>query len=95
MLSWVECYGRETLERSGLDPDQPCRRAEARLRDPAGHRARGWIARLESAGYIKPLEVEGKKKPYRITPSGTRALADEVEALRKVTATAARRLALR
>lgn len=55
----------------------------------------GSIARLEAAGFIAPLELEGKKRPYRLTPSGSRALADEVGALRKLTATAARRLALR
>jgi DNA-binding PadR family transcriptional regulator len=55
----------------------------------------GAIARLEAAGYIAPTEAEGPRRPYRLTPSGSIALADAVEDLLKVTTTAARRLAMR
>jgi DNA-binding PadR family transcriptional regulator len=55
----------------------------------------GAIARLEAAGYIVATEAEGPRRPYRLTASGSRALADAVEILRKVTTTAKRRLATR
>jgi DNA-binding PadR family transcriptional regulator len=55
----------------------------------------GAIARLEAAGYIVATEAEGPRRPYRLTASGSRALADAVEILRKVTTTATRRLATR
>jgi DNA-binding PadR family transcriptional regulator len=55
----------------------------------------GAIARLEAAGYIVATEAEGPRRPYRLTASGSSALAGAVESLRKVTATAARRLAIR
>ncbi len=54
----------------------------------------GAIARLEAAGYIAATEAEGPRRPYRLTPSGLRALADAVESLRMVTSAAARRLAM-
>ena len=55
----------------------------------------GAIARLEAANYIEPLTADGPRRPYRLTASGASALAAELNALRKVTATAARRLAAR
>src|SRR5450759_4370158 len=55
----------------------------------------GAIARLEAAGYIVATEAEGPRRPYRLTASGSRALADAVEILQKVTTTATRRLATR
>lgn len=55
----------------------------------------GAIARLEAANYIEPLKADGPRRPYRLTASGASALAAELNALRKVTATAARRLAAR
>ena len=54
----------------------------------------GAIARLEAAGYIAPTQAEGPRRPYRLTAAGVRALAAAVESVQKVTATAARRLAL-
>ncbi len=54
----------------------------------------GAIARLEAAGYVVALEAEGSRRPCRLTGSGRTALAVTVESLRKVTATAARRLAM-
>jgi DNA-binding PadR family transcriptional regulator len=55
----------------------------------------GAIARLEAAGYIVPTEAEGPRRPYRLTASGASALSEAVEALSKLTTTAARRLAMR
>jgi DNA-binding PadR family transcriptional regulator len=55
----------------------------------------GAIARLEGAGHIVPTRAEGPRRPYRLTASGSSALADAVESLQKVTATAASRLAMR
>ena len=55
----------------------------------------GAIARLERAKYIEALKADGPRRPYRLTASGAAALAAELDALRKVTTTAARRLAVR
>ena len=55
----------------------------------------GSIARLEAANYIEALKADGPRRPYRLTSSGATALTAEVDALRKVTTTAARRLAAR
>ena len=55
----------------------------------------GAIARLERAKYIEALKADGPRRPYRLTASGAAALAVELDALRKVTTTAARRLAIR
>jgi DNA-binding PadR family transcriptional regulator len=55
----------------------------------------GAIARLEAAGYIAATEAVGARRPYRLTASGASALAAAVESLRKVTTTAASRLAMR
>jgi DNA-binding PadR family transcriptional regulator len=55
----------------------------------------GAIARLEAAGYIAATEAQGPRRPYRLTASGASALAEAVESLRRVTTTAACRLAMR
>src|ERR1700704_1539522 len=55
----------------------------------------GVIARLESAGYIVPMQSEGPRRPYRLTAAGSAALSETVAGLRFVTTTAARRLAQR
>lgn len=55
----------------------------------------GAIARLESAGFITAMAPAGPRRPYRLTRSGSAALAREIDSLRKVTVTAARRLATR
>jgi DNA-binding PadR family transcriptional regulator len=55
----------------------------------------GAITRLEAAGYIAATEAQGPRRPYRLTASGSGALADAVESLLEVTAIAARRLATR
>ena len=55
----------------------------------------GAIARLEAAGYIAATEADGPRRPYRLTEAGAAALADTVNTLKKVTATASLRLATR
>jgi DNA-binding PadR family transcriptional regulator len=55
----------------------------------------GAIARLETASYIESLADEGPRRPYRLTPAGSRALSVELDALKKVTAAGKRRLATR
>ena len=55
----------------------------------------GAIARLESWGYIEALAGDERRRPYRITGSGARALRDTVSDMQRVGATARRRLAMR
>lgn len=55
----------------------------------------GAIARLEAAGYIAATESEGPRRPYRLTASGSSALADAVESLQRLARAAALRLATR
>lgn len=55
----------------------------------------GAIARLESWGYIEALAGDARRRPYRVTARGARALRDSVDELRRVSATARRRLAPR
>lgn len=55
----------------------------------------GAIARLETSGYIAPTTTEGARRPYRLTTAGSRALAEEVARLTRVTNVARRRLAAR
>lgn len=38
------------------------------------------IARLEDAGLVEPVGSEGRRRPYRLTVSGRRVLAEELEA---------------
>jgi len=44
----------------------------------------GIVARLETAGYIRPLEVEQRgRRPYRITPAGKRAYEERLDRLQR------------
>ena len=52
----------------------------------------GAIARLESAGYIEALVGDARRRPYRLTSAGARALKQDVGALRRLATTASRRL---
>ena len=52
----------------------------------------GAITRLEELGWIRPLESEERRKPYRITPAGKRALDEQTAGLDRVVKTARRRL---
>jgi len=55
----------------------------------------GAIARLESWGYIEALAGDERRRPYRITTSGARALKETITDMQRVGATARRRLAMR
>ncbi len=50
------------------------------------------LARLESDGLIEPLAAEDRRRPYRITPAGAAALADQTVRMQRVTALASDRL---
>jgi len=49
--------------------------------------------KLSSEGLL--ILTDGPRRPYRLTAFGATALAVDLDALRKVTTTAARRLAIR
>jgi DNA-binding PadR family transcriptional regulator len=54
----------------------------------------GAITRLEERGLIEPLESHDRRRPYRITAAGSRALADAVADMRRVADVGAARLGL-
>jgi DNA-binding PadR family transcriptional regulator len=55
----------------------------------------GAIARLESWGYIAALPGDARRRPYRITSNGVKALRASLENIQRVSTTARRRLAPR
>ena len=55
----------------------------------------GAIARLEGGGLIEALMERGARRPYRLTPAGTRQLRTELESLKGLTQAGMRRLAAR
>ena len=52
----------------------------------------GAITRLEQLGWIEGLELEDRRRPYRLTASGRRHLEEEMASLDKLVKTAQRRL---
>jgi DNA-binding PadR family transcriptional regulator len=54
----------------------------------------GAITRLEERGLIEPLESDDRRRPYRITPAGTAALAGVVADMRQIADVGASRLGL-
>ena len=50
------------------------------------------ISRLESRGLIEPLEAEDRRRPYRLTAAGARALAEQAERMHQVSLVARERL---
>ena len=52
----------------------------------------GALTRLEDDGMIEPLQGEGRRRPYGITPRGARALAVQLTAQRRVASVGLRRL---
>jgi DNA-binding PadR family transcriptional regulator len=50
------------------------------------------IARLESRGLIEALESDDRRRPYRLTAAGARALAEQSERMQQVAGTARERL---
>jgi DNA-binding PadR family transcriptional regulator len=55
----------------------------------------GAIARLESWGYIEPLEGDQRRRPYKLTVRGAKALRASVDAQQRLAQAARRRLAMR
>lgn len=52
----------------------------------------GAIARLEQQGWIEPLPEEDRRKPYRLTETGQRALTAKMKTLRQIVSVSAPRL---
>lgn len=50
------------------------------------------LGKFEAEGYIKEVEVDGRKRTYAITPKGRQAYQGEVERLRLCLSDAQRRL---
>ncbi len=50
------------------------------------------LGKFEAEGYIKEIEVEGRKRTYAITPKGQQAYLGEVERLRLCLSDAQRKL---
>jgi DNA-binding PadR family transcriptional regulator len=54
----------------------------------------GAITRLEERGLIAPLETDDRRRPYRITATGSAALAQVVDDMRRIADIGASRLGL-
>jgi DNA-binding PadR family transcriptional regulator len=52
----------------------------------------GAITRLEERGWIRPVDSEDRRRPYRLTPAGRRYLQEELEALNRVVKVGLRRV---
>jgi len=52
----------------------------------------GALTRLEEQGWIRPLEAEERRRPYRLTALGRSVLEEQVGGLDRVVKTALRRL---
>jgi len=52
----------------------------------------GVITRLTKSGWIRPMESDDRRRPYRITPSGRAFLREQMTELDHVVKTAMRRL---
>ncbi|HCU91404.1 MAG TPA: PadR family transcriptional regulator [Actinobacteria bacterium] len=50
------------------------------------------ISRLESRGLIEPLDSDDRRRPYRLTADGARALAEQSERMQQVASVARKRL---
>ena len=53
----------------------------------------GALARLERLGLVEALPATDRRRPYRLTPTGTRVLHAELNSLRRITETGLARLA--
>jgi DNA-binding PadR family transcriptional regulator len=54
----------------------------------------GALARLEQRGWIEPLPVQARRRPYRLTAAGAAALHEQLVNLEQVAHLGLRRLAL-
>ena len=53
----------------------------------------GAIARLEQQGWIEPLPVDERRKPYRLTEAGQRAFSAKMKTLQRIVTIGTGRLA--
>jgi DNA-binding PadR family transcriptional regulator len=54
----------------------------------------GALARLERRGWIEPLPLEERRRPYRITASGVTALREQLATMHQIVSTGRQRLSL-
>jgi DNA-binding PadR family transcriptional regulator len=52
----------------------------------------GVLARLESRGWISPLPIEGRRRPYRLTLPGAAVLQTHLAVMQRVVSTGRSRL---
>ena len=52
----------------------------------------GVLARLESRGWISPLPIEGRRRPYRLTTPGAAVLQAHLTVMQRVVSTGRHRL---
>jgi DNA-binding PadR family transcriptional regulator len=52
----------------------------------------GVLARLEPRGWISPLPIEGRRRPYQLTTSGGTVLQAHLTVMQRVVSTGQRRL---
>ena len=52
------------------------------------------LSRLEKRGLVEPLVTDDRKRPYRLTPTGSEALAAQLGQLQEVATTGLQRLGL-
>ena len=52
----------------------------------------GALARLEEAGEVEPLPAEGRRRPYRLTDTGRRALEHRLASLKRAVETGVARV---
>ncbi len=54
----------------------------------------GAITRLEKRGWIEPLAVEERRRPYRLTGAGAAALREQLATMQQIVSTGLQRLSL-
>ena len=54
----------------------------------------GALARLEQRGYIEPIESDDRRRPYRITATGSAVLREQLAAMESFASTGLARLRL-
>jgi DNA-binding PadR family transcriptional regulator len=52
----------------------------------------GALSRLETEGKVEPLPLEGRRRPYRLTPAGKTNLSERLDALRRAVETGVARI---
>ena len=52
----------------------------------------GAITRLEASGWIRPVDSEDRRRPYRLTAAGRHYLAEQMTTMNQVVKTALQRL---